>query len=61
MDSPPAPALRLQPAERVRLAVMAAVIFLLNTSGWAIFVLAVMPHHFQYAKLGVGLGVAITA
>src|SRR5499427_10069834 len=61
VDSPPAPVPRLQPAERVRLAVMAVVIFLLNASGWAIFVLAVMPHHFQYAKLGVGLGVAITA
>jgi len=37
---------------------MAAVVVILNASGWAIFVLTVMPHHFQYAKLGVGLGVA---
>ena len=62
MDSPPVPAPhRLRPAERARLAAMAAVIFILNASGWAIFVLTVMPHHFQYAKLGVGLGVAVTA
>jgi high-affinity nickel-transport protein len=52
---------RLQPAERARLAVMAAVIFALNAGGWGIFVFTVMPHNFHYAKLGVGLGVAITA
>ena len=40
---------------------MAAVIFLLNACGWAIFVFTVMPHNFHYAKLGVGLGVAVTA
>src|SRR5215468_8248010 len=51
----------LRPGERARLAVMAAVILLLNACGWAIFVFTVMPHHFQYAKLGVGLGVAVTA
>jgi nickel/cobalt transporter (NiCoT) family protein len=62
VDSPPVSApRRLHPAERARLAVMAAVILALNAGGWAIFVLTVMPHHFQYAKLGVGLGVAITA
>src|SRR5579859_6699932 len=62
VDGPPAPApCRLHPAERVRLAAMAAVIFILNASGWAIFVLTVMPHNFHYARLGVGLGVAITA
>ena len=51
----------LRPGERARLAVMAAVILFLNASGWAIFVLTVMPQHFHYEKLGVGLGVAITA
>jgi nickel/cobalt transporter (NiCoT) family protein len=62
VDSPPVPAARrLHPAERVRLTVMAAVIFILNAGGWAIFVFTVMPHHFQYARLGVGLGVAVTA
>ena len=38
MDSRPATRPRLHPAERARLAVMAAVIFLLNAFGWAIFV-----------------------
>lgn len=61
MDGSLARTPRLHPAERARLAVMAAVIFLLNASGWAIFVLTVMPHNFHYAKLGVGLGVAVTA
>jgi high-affinity nickel-transport protein len=40
---------------------MAAVIVALNGAGWGIFVFTVMPHHFHYAKLGVGLGVAVTA
>jgi high-affinity nickel permease len=40
---------------------MAAVIATLNIAGWGIFVLTVLPHHFRYDKLGVGLGVAITA
>jgi hypothetical protein len=40
---------------------MAAVIAALNIAGWGIFVLTVLPHHFRYDKLGVGLGVAITA
>ena len=61
MDSRVATRPRLHPAERARLAVMAAVIFLLNACGWAIFVFTVMPHNFHYARLGVGLGVAVTA
>jgi high-affinity nickel-transport protein len=62
VDSPPVSgSRRLHPAERVRLALMAALIFALNASGWAIFVFTVMPNHFHYARLGVGLGVAITA
>jgi nickel/cobalt transporter (NiCoT) family protein len=62
--SPPAPARPvrlLRPAERGRLAGMAAVIIALNAAGWGIFVFAVMPHHLRYEKLGVGLGVAVTA
>jgi high-affinity nickel-transport protein len=59
-QSPPADR-RLHPAERGRLAAMAAVIVALNAAGWAIFVFSVLPHHFRYAKLGVGVGVAITA
>jgi nickel/cobalt transporter (NiCoT) family protein len=39
----------------------------INLAGWGIYVLCVMPHHFDYRSeggasgLGVGLGVAITA
>jgi nickel/cobalt transporter (NiCoT) family protein len=40
---------------------MAAVVLALNGSGWGIYVFAVLPHHFHYTKLGVGLGVAVTA
>jgi high-affinity nickel-transport protein len=42
-------------------------ILAINALGWGIYVLAVMPHHFNYQGeggsrgLGVGLGVAITA
>ena len=53
------PALRM--TEWTRLGGMAAVIVALNGAGWGIFVFTVMPHHFHYAKLGVGLGVAVTA
>jgi high-affinity nickel-transport protein len=51
----------LRPAEWGRLAGMAAVIIMLNAAGWGLFVLWVLPHHFRYARLGVGLGVAVTA
>jgi nickel/cobalt transporter (NiCoT) family protein len=51
----------LLPAERGRLVGMAAVIIALNAAGWGIFVFAVMPHNLRYEKLGVGLGVAVTA
>ena len=50
-----------------RLAAMFAFIIAINVLGWGIFVLYVMPHHFDYkgeggsAGLGVGLGVAVTA
>jgi nickel/cobalt transporter (NiCoT) family protein len=50
-----------------RLAAMFGFILALNVIGWGIFVLYVMPHHFDYKGeggsrgLGVGLGVAITA
>jgi high-affinity nickel-transport protein len=54
-----APALRK--TEWARLGGMAAVIAFLNAAGWGIFIFTVMPHHFHYAKLGVGLGVAVTA
>jgi high-affinity nickel-transport protein len=40
---------------------MALTVLALNASGWGIFILTVLPHHFHYQKLGVGLGVAFTA
>src|SRR5579862_7800583 len=55
------------PREWGRLAAMFGFILVVNAAGWAIFVLYVMPHHFDYKGeagspgLGVGIGVAITA
>ena len=51
----------LSPREWTRLGMMFLVILALNGFGWGLFVLAVLPHQFHYAKLGVGLGVAFTA
>jgi nickel/cobalt transporter (NiCoT) family protein len=50
-----------------RIGAMFGFIVALNAAGWGIYILAVMPHHFDYRGeagspgLGVGLGVAITA
>src|SRR5262245_56170421 len=50
-----------------RVAAMIGFILALNAAGWGIFILDVMPHHFDYhgvngtQGLGVGFGVAITA
>ncbi|MHB1931262.1 MAG: HoxN/HupN/NixA family nickel/cobalt transporter, partial [Acidimicrobiales bacterium] len=50
-----------------RLAAMFAVVVAVNAAGWLIYLLVVMPHHFDYRGvgasrgLGVGLGVAVTA
>jgi len=50
-----------------RLVAMFAFIAAVNVAGWGIFVLYVLPHHFDYQGeggsrgLGVGIGVAITA
>ncbi len=50
-----------------RLAAMFAVVLAVNAIGWLIYLLVVMPHHFDYKGvgasrgLGVGLGVAVTA
>src|ERR1700744_6415679 len=50
-----------------RLVAMFVFILAINVVGWGIFVLYVMPHHFDYKGeggskgLGVGIGVAITA
>ncbi len=51
----------LHPAEWARIGLMSLVILLLNGLGWGIYVFTVLPHHFHYDKLGVGLGVAFTA
>jgi len=48
-------------AEWGRCGAMALVIAALNAAGWGIFAFAVQPHHFRYAGLGLGLGVAFTA
>jgi high-affinity nickel-transport protein len=40
---------------------MALAIVALNVAGWGIFVFAIQPHHFRYAGLGLGAGVAFTA
>jgi nickel/cobalt transporter (NiCoT) family protein len=61
LSKSPPDARRLHPAERGRLAGMGLAILALNAAGWGIFVFSVLPHHFKYAKLGVGVGVAITA
>jgi nickel/cobalt transporter (NiCoT) family protein len=47
--------------ERTRVAGMLAVIVAINALGWGIFALAILPHHFRYDGLGVGIGVAVTA
>jgi high-affinity nickel-transport protein len=57
----------LSAVEWTRLAGMFAFILAINIAGWLIFLLYVLPHHFDYKGvgatqgLGVGLGVAITA
>ncbi len=40
---------------------MALAVLGFNVVGWATFVVAVLPHHFHYQGLGVGLGAALTA
>ena len=51
----------LTPAEWGRFSGMGLVILALNVLGWGIFVFAIQPHHFRYAGLGLGIGVAFTA
>ena len=51
----------LSTAEWGRFSAMAVVIAALNLGGWGIFVFAVLPHHFRYQGLGLGVGVAFTA
>jgi hypothetical protein len=49
---------QLSPLERRRVGAMLAVIAGLNIAGWLIFALAILPRHFRYSGLGVGMGVA---
>jgi high-affinity nickel-transport protein len=52
---------KLTGRERGRLGGMGTVILVLNVGGWSIFIFAIIPHHFQFTGLGLGLGVAFTA
>jgi high-affinity nickel-transport protein len=47
--------------ERAGVGAMAMTILALNAAGWGTFVTAVLPEHFHYKGLGVGVGVALTA
>ena len=49
------------PKEKRSAGLMLFAIALLNAVGWGLFALAVLPHHFRYSGLGLGLGVAVTA
>ena len=48
-------------AERARIGAMLLAIAGVNVFGWGVFALVVLPHHFRYEGLGVGIGVAVTA
>jgi high-affinity nickel-transport protein len=48
-------------AERRQAAVMLGTIVALNVAGWGMFLFAILPRHFRYAGLGIGIGVAFTA
>jgi high-affinity nickel-transport protein len=48
-------------AERACALAMLAAVLALNAVGWAAFVLAVLPRHFHFKGLGIGLGAALTA
>ncbi len=48
-------------AEKRRAGYMLLTIAALNVAGWGIFAVAILPHHFHYSGLGIGIGVAFTA
>jgi high-affinity nickel-transport protein len=52
---------KLTRRERGRLGAMGLVVLALNLGGWGIFALAIVPRHFRFTGLGLGLGVALTA
>jgi high-affinity nickel-transport protein len=51
----------LSTGERRRVGSIVAVVAGLNVVGWGIFVVTILPHHFRYSGLGVGIGAAFTA
>ena len=51
----------LTQAERARVGGMLTAILAVNLVGWGTFILEILPRHFQYKELGVGVGVAVTA
>jgi nickel/cobalt transporter (NiCoT) family protein len=51
----------LTAADRRKAWGMVAAIVIVNGLGWGIFVAEIVPRHFQYGGLGVGLGVGVTA
>lgn len=51
----------LSGSERNRVGCVLAAILALNAAGWSLFAVTILPHHFHYAGLGLGLGVAFTA
>ena len=57
----------LSAGDWTRVTAMFGFILAVDAAGWLIYILAVMPHHFNYRGqggtrgLGVGLGVAVTA
>jgi high-affinity nickel-transport protein len=44
-----------------RMGAMGVVILAMNLAGWGIFAFDILPHHFRYKGLGIGVGVALTA
>ncbi len=48
-------------AEKRRAGYILLTIAALNVAGWGIFAIAILPHHFRYSGLGIGIGVAFTA
>ena len=51
----------LTPRQKARAGAMLATIAALNAAGWGLFAFAILPHHFRYTGLGLGIGVAFTA
>jgi high-affinity nickel-transport protein len=51
----------LTAVERRKALGMVAAIAVVNVVGWGIFIVEILPEHFRYGGLGVGLGVAVTA